>query len=348
MQRFQAWLGEDVPIEFVEQYWDTTLNARFDQRCDAAVLKLSSGERGCAASHLELWRRCVRNGKPLLVLEDDAELTGGCAARLQTLVAALELALKPEERTVLLYLGGHVGCWCTPSGDVKRAQKVVEAFAECQDSQGYGTVSVREVEWMWQTHAYVIWPAAAAVLLTGIPIDAPVDVFLSRHFHTGALAALIVEPALASQASAYGDGDVEHSSLRAKEVAAAEQVAAEKQAAGAVKASTAVYPTLRAGKPAAAVAAPSPVNPSSHEPPQRSVMHGRTQRICSWRPALRRAADLAPLVRGGEPETRLCIALLVRGIPTNVLRSFARYHSHIGFGCIHMYLDAPAEEEVAA
>ena len=33
------------------------------------------GEIGCYASHMEVWRRCVQNNRPVVVLEDDAQLT---------------------------------------------------------------------------------------------------------------------------------------------------------------------------------------------------------------------------------------------------------------------------------
>ena len=54
--------------------------------------------------------------------------------------------------------------------------------------------------------------SAAAVLLSGLPIDAPVDVYLSRHFHQRELRALVADPILAVQDG--GESDVEHSALR--------------------------------------------------------------------------------------------------------------------------------------
>ena len=89
--------------------WDTSLNAKFDRNTKMqSDLAMSDGERGCAASHLALWRRCVERNGPLLVLEDDLDFadssegapTVGDAAR--ALVATLGAALEPSERTLLL------------------------------------------------------------------------------------------------------------------------------------------------------------------------------------------------------------------------------------------------------
>ena len=72
VEHFEAVTGEDVRADEVAYHWDTTLNARFDRNCKVEVaLGMSSGERGCAASHVLLWRRCAGSGRPLLVLEDD-------------------------------------------------------------------------------------------------------------------------------------------------------------------------------------------------------------------------------------------------------------------------------------
>ena len=73
--------------------------------------------------------------------------------------------------------------------------------------------ALKEAEWAWQTHAYIIWPAAATILLQGLPMDAPVDVYLSTHFQQRRLCGLVCEPELATQLDPYHGGDVEHSSL---------------------------------------------------------------------------------------------------------------------------------------
>ena len=176
-ERLEAVTGEAAAAAVVGTHWDTTLNAKFDRNCRVNLaLAMSAGERGCAASHAALWQRCVSLGAPMLVLEDDLRFrSAGIGASARSLVGAIEAGLAPHERTLLLYLGadakirqgapslrGQQACWAA------RAARV--------------PCTVVEAEWAWQTHAYIIWPAAAAVLLAGLPMDAPVDVYLSRHF----------------------------------------------------------------------------------------------------------------------------------------------------------------------
>ena len=76
---------------------------------------------------------------------------------------------------------------------------------------------LREAGWAWQTHAYVLWPAGARALLDRLPVDAPVDIFLSTVVHARVLSALVAEPPLALQADPYRGGDVVHSSLADRE-----------------------------------------------------------------------------------------------------------------------------------
>ena len=67
-ERVEAITGVEVPLTVVGATWDTTLNARFDRNCQPVpALDMSVGERGCAASHIALWKRCVASDAPLLV-----------------------------------------------------------------------------------------------------------------------------------------------------------------------------------------------------------------------------------------------------------------------------------------
>ena len=117
----------------------------------------------------------------------------------------------------LCSLDPHLSCHSyregAPSLRGKRAIWAARAAA------GAGRECVcKEAEWAWQTHAYVLWPAAARLLLSRLPIDAPVDVFLSRHFYERSLCGLVVaEPRqLATQIDPYHGGDVHHSSLEGR------------------------------------------------------------------------------------------------------------------------------------
>ena len=143
--------------------------------------------------------------------QDDANLAPGCARAVSHLARCVEETLAPAERRLLLYLGGQEGQF-RDSGHTLRAQRVLWAAKELEVAH-----TLREAEWMWQTHAYLIWPQAAAVLLGALPCDAPVDVYMSRFYHERALTALLAEPPLAWQTSPYRGGDIVHSSLADRE-----------------------------------------------------------------------------------------------------------------------------------
>jgi len=162
---------------------------------------MSSGERGCASSHLTLWRHCSDLEAPLLILEDDVSFKAGAAGALAALVQLVERCLPPADRFVLLYLSAHVARWrdAAPS---PRAQRVLSAAGG----------ALREAAWAWQTHAYVVWPPAAR-LLAQERIHSPVDVYVSCFAEEKRIAALVADPPVAEQWNPYADGDVVHSSL---------------------------------------------------------------------------------------------------------------------------------------
>lgn len=54
------------------------------------------------------------------------------------------------------------------SGDVMAWRDEKEAI-----QLGYG---LREIEYVYQTSSYIVWPAAARKLLTELPVDGPADV----------------------------------------------------------------------------------------------------------------------------------------------------------------------------
>ena len=72
-------------------------------------------------------------------------------------------------------------------------------------------VRLREAKYVWQTACYVIWPAAARRLLASLPVDGPVDNFISKHILTQRVCALMTQPKLAWQNAPYEEGDIAHS-----------------------------------------------------------------------------------------------------------------------------------------
>jgi GR25 family glycosyltransferase involved in LPS biosynthesis len=204
-RRMQAQTGAETPDWVVGRTWDSTLNSQFDTRTlPQPRLRMTPGERGCSMSHAMLWAMSAARGDadpPILVLEDDVEFDPALPLHVQRLVAVAEAAFAPAERTLLLYLGADVAKWRS-----RLAYRV-----------GPGQ-TLREAEYLWQTSSYLLWPAAARALLAGLPLDAPVDNFISRLVVQRRLRALVVVPHLVGQTSPYRNGDILHSSAFAAHV----------------------------------------------------------------------------------------------------------------------------------
>merc|ERR1719215_442100 len=62
-----------------------------------------------------------------------------------------------------------------------------------------GTV-VQEAEYLWTTVGYVLWPAGARKLLAALPVDQPVDNFMSKLMAAGTLRGFAVVPDIVKQA----------------------------------------------------------------------------------------------------------------------------------------------------
>mmetsp|Transcript_50962 Transcript_50962/g.150237 ORF Transcript_50962/g.150237 Transcript_50962/m.150237 type:complete len:98 (+) Transcript_50962:2-295(+) len=77
--------------------------------------------------------------------------------------------------------------------------------------------TVREADFLYQTSSYVIWPAAARALLSNLPINAPVDVFISRLTLERKVRSFVARPKLACQKPEFdacsGNGDIEHTNV---------------------------------------------------------------------------------------------------------------------------------------
>jgi len=151
-------------------------------------LELSPGERGCAMSHIRLWRSCLEQAgdteRPLLVLEDDAAPTPEFTSRLRRALAAL-----PSDAN-LLYLG----------------------YSQAADWKREVTENLAEVEYVWTTVGYIIWPSAARLFLSRLPVDGPVDNWMAGYCASGDIRAYAVRPKIVLQAEPWNvNSDVGHS-----------------------------------------------------------------------------------------------------------------------------------------
>ena len=215
--RFEALTAASARASSVTHEWNTTLNSRFDSAMPPnQIVAMTAGERGCAASHVELWKRCAAlsdDAPPLLVLEDDLVFSDSFGAHMAALIAVVERAVpRPAERALLLYPAAFVGPYWRDAqpGLAHRAIRLRTGVAV----PGGGVVELREACYCWQTCCYALWPAAARRLLEVLPVDAPVDNFLSKHILHGRVRALVCEPMLAMQEAPY-EGDIERSGFPA-------------------------------------------------------------------------------------------------------------------------------------
>jgi len=154
-------------------------------------LKMSGGERGCASSHIRAWRHCIeqssasgQENRPLLVLEDDAEPTPEFAATIRRALADL-----PTDAHVL-YLG----------------------YSQAAEWRREVTADLVESEYVWTTVGYIIWPAGARILLSNLPVNAPVDNWMAGRCATHEIKAYCVRPKIIRQAEGWNvNSDVSHS-----------------------------------------------------------------------------------------------------------------------------------------
>ena len=185
---------DTIDCNVVAESWSTASNWRyvtkiFEGGADCGympkVLDLTPGERGCAASHVLAWRRCVEKGAPLMVLEDDAKPMPRFDERLVEALKDLS-----EEEPSLLYMG-----YCKAAPWRRRV-----------------SARVAEAEYLWTTVGYIVWPAGAAVLLENLPVNQPVDNYMAKLIAERKLQAFAATPALVKQAQAWNvDNDVAHS-----------------------------------------------------------------------------------------------------------------------------------------
>lgn len=206
-----AWRSEasrftDHDERVVTRTWDSSLSCKFDDAIMPARLTMSKGELGCATSHAVLWHACAQradDAPPLLVLEDDAMLYANFCSRARNVIRQIESVFPPRERNTLLFLGAEVMSWRTD--------------AVSDRARGKLSSTVAEADFLYQTSSYVIWPAAARALLSNLPINAPVDVFISRVTLERKVRSFVARPKLACQKPEFdacsGNGDIEHTNV---------------------------------------------------------------------------------------------------------------------------------------
>merc|ERR1719221_1080975 len=181
------------------------------------VQRMSGGERGCAHSHLRMWRVAAERPEPTLVLEDDVQLcfnrSGGLGksnGKVFTQRLGMIMAKAPADWDVI-YLGW--GGW--RQGHYRHWQ------ADAYEDKGTSSL-FRRAEYVWTTVAYVISQAGAKKLLAaGSPLDQPVDNFMAWQASQGKLNSYVAldtkdddgtwSGGIADQLDFQGDSDIKKS-----------------------------------------------------------------------------------------------------------------------------------------
>lgn len=150
--------------------------------------RMSGGERGCAHSHLRLWKVAADRPSPTLVLEDDVQMVfdrtnhklGKSNGRVFTQRLAQMLEFAPRDFDVI-YLG-----WSGWRGGNHRNGK--NAITDNAPWKKESKKFIREAEYVWTTVAYVISQQGAKKLLAAArPLNQPVDNFMAWEASQGRL-----------------------------------------------------------------------------------------------------------------------------------------------------------------
>lgn len=154
--------------------------------------KMSPGERGCAHSHLRLWRVAADRSLPTLVFEDDVQMVfdrsnhklGQSNGNVFSERLAQTLDLAPVDYDVI-YLG-----WSGWRGGNYRSGKKdpTDDAPWNKDPKKF----LRKAEYVWTTVGYVISQKGAKKLLAAArPLNQPVDNFMAWEASQGRLNAFV-------------------------------------------------------------------------------------------------------------------------------------------------------------
>lgn len=207
---FHEELLKGQEFSYIHHAWDTTVRTAtvkklatsetFNLRLQLSPLclnpgmtqRMSGGERGCAHSHLRLWRVAAERESPTLVLEDDVQMVfdrtdhklGKSGGKVFTQRLAQMMKLAPSGWDVI-YLGwsGWRG------GNYRSGRKDPTEDAPWNEERKF---YLKKAEYVWTTVAYVISQQGAKKLLAAArPLNQPVDNFMAWEASQGKLNAFV-------------------------------------------------------------------------------------------------------------------------------------------------------------
>lgn len=196
-------------------HWDSTINAKFDLSCvvDKRTV-LTSSERACAMSHISVWRAIAASESGSLnellrwhrtsgavfstlpsndwkipseewhlIFEDDACIMSSALLKGESFVGTVNRLLNslPVGSGVdIIYLGRVI------PKNAKISTKKTGRYFVCPN-------------YLWQLHSYMITKKTAELLLRNLPVDCPVDNYISRLIQDGIVRAFAVREGVVIQ-----------------------------------------------------------------------------------------------------------------------------------------------------
>ena len=150
-KRFPATYGKNFDFK---PYYDSILTKTWDhgkwKKGESNIIEMSDGEKGVLMSHYNLWTKIAKEKKPHIILEDDAI---GINANTQTVLNEI-LETLPKDYDI--YLLGFIDL---EPVNITNLHSKVKSFV--------------------LLHSYIITPKGAQKLLEQLPINMPVDTWLS-------------------------------------------------------------------------------------------------------------------------------------------------------------------------
>jgi GR25 family glycosyltransferase involved in LPS biosynthesis len=154
---------------------------------DVVASALAPADRAWAAQHASVWSKSAETNSPVLIFQDDVTFASSSTySATEALVTAAEKAGYSREAHVIVVLD---------------AASPDEASSHPSVTAANGS-TLKPAQSITQLTAYVLWPAAARVLLEALPVDLPVAAFLGKHVAARSLIALVASPALTVSAAA--------------------------------------------------------------------------------------------------------------------------------------------------
>ena len=151
-KRFPATYGKNFDFK---PYYDSVLTKTWDhgkwKTGKSNMVELSDGEKGIIMSHYNLWTKIAKEKEPHIILEDDAS---GVNSNTQTV---LDEILETLPKDYDIYLLGFIDL----------------------EPTNVTTLHARVKEFVL-LHSYIITPKGAQKLLEQLPINMPVDTWLSN------------------------------------------------------------------------------------------------------------------------------------------------------------------------